>query len=244
MSEHIDPFDELAAMAPGLDDGRLAPGDDPRADALLERVLSTPLTAPTLGRNRRRARWIAAAVVVGAVGAGGAVAAIRGREAADVASISCYSDASVSPRAIVGLVSDGSDVATQCAAAWAEGEVAAAPTGPFQACVDTSDALVVVPGEPGTCEVLGWVPSVDSPERVLVTAQIEAVVVDTLAEQCIGDAAEATAAVEQALDEVGATGWSVTAMPTPDGAARSCYVPSIDVAAQAVQLVAIATPGN
>lgn len=244
MNEPLDPFDELAAMAPGLDDRRLAPGDDPRADALLERLLSTPLAPAPLVRNRRRARWIAAAVVVGAVGAGGAVAAIRGRESADAASISCYSDASATPRAIVGLVSDGSDAVTQCAAVWAEGGVADAPTGPLQACVDTKAALVVVPGAPGTCEMLGWVPSIDPPERVRLTAQIEAAVVDTLAERCIDDASEATAAVEQALDEVGAAGWTVTAVPTAAGAAQSCYVPSIDVAAQLVQLVAIAPPGN
>ena len=243
MSEHLDPFDRLSAMAPGLDDGHLAPGDDPRADALLARVVAMPVDAVPTRSGRRRARWIAAAVVVGAVGAGGAVAAIRGREAADPASISCYSEAAAEPRAIVGLVSDGSDAAAQCVAAWAERDIPEAPTGPLQACVDTTDALVVVPGEPGTCELLGWVPSVGVTERVELTAKVDGAIVGALAERCIGDADEAIAAVEQALADAGASGWRVTAVPSQDGTS-TCYVPSIDDAAQAVVLVAIADPGN
>lgn len=258
-AERRDPFDLLVAMVPPPAGGPLplaavdmlerimtdtlrsgAPGAGPDAD--------TPTTSDATGRHARprvRARHrVAIGAVVGltVVGAG-ALAAVWESRPDDAATLVCYSDASTDPRQMVGVpAADGVDDVELCAGLWSDGTFARSGAPELTACVTDDGVTAVMPGDESTCARLGFAALAPPSGAERSGQEIDRAVARTIAEvfvgRCIDDLDVARAEVQAALDDLGASTWTVSVTARLD-AVRRCAAPSVDAATRVIQIVAV-----
>lgn len=245
-----DPFDLLAGVVARSDE-YLAPGDDSRADALLERLVSSdravitasrPVVGHTVPFRRRRAVIAATAVAALVVGGGTVAALVLLRRPADPVTLLCYSEAAAEPATKVAMAIDPEQTPVdQCSPLWSDGTLGVDGPEDLVACVAELEVTVVIPNTIGGCESLGWSPAA-SPTPTDRVDQLVAAEVPELFDNCIEDLDEARRRVEAMLVDLGAADtWDVTVSGSisPD---RPCAGNVIDAAAHVVLIVPFQPP--
>lgn len=234
-----DPFELLSSLGGDDADGYIKPGDDPAADALLERIMDGTTAASAMPRPFRRRRRVVAGVVAGVLLSSGAVAAaVWLDQPADPATLSCYSDASLDPKVQVGLSIDAeSTPVEQCATLWRNGTLASGDAPPLAACVTADGITAVMPGDDGTCTSLGLAvrgPQVD-PDGT-VAARVVSRISDQYPTDCVDSVDQAMMIVEEILADLEADGWEVrpTDAITDE---RPCAYAAVDASAKVVLIV-------
>ncbi len=237
-----EPFELLASLRGDDTDDYIKPGDDPIADALLQRIMDVITVASSTPRPGRRRRRVVAVAVAGVLVASGAVAAaVWLDQPADPATLSCYSDASLDPEVQVGLPIDAeSTPVEQCATLWRDGTLASGDAPPLTACVTTNGITAVIPGDDGTCTTLGLAgrdPSVDPDDTV--AARILSTISDQYPADCVDSVDQAVAIVEEILADVEADGWEIRRAGAVTDE-RPCAYAAVDASTQVVLIVTAA----
>lgn len=201
---------------------------DPVAADILQRVFDGNVVSLDAARRRRR-RGIGGAVVVAAVVAGGAVAALLGRDAEEARALTCWKEAVNPPAEQSAVAWNGVDEPVDvCLEEWAAGRFSMfPPPAPLRACVDDNGVVVVVPGEFGTCDDLGFAEfSLNVDEEALAVARVTVELDERFNPQTCrstDDAEEETATV---LEHFGLSGWTVVVAGT-SSADEPCAVVSL-----------------
>ena len=237
-----DPFELLASLRGDDNDDYIKPGDDPTADALLQRVMDGTTVASSTPRPGRRRRRVVAGAVAGVLVASGAVAAaVWLDQPADPATLSCYSDASLDPEVQVGLPIDAeSTPVEQCATLWRDGTLASGDAPPLTACVTSDGITAVIPGDDESCSSLGLAgrdPGVDPGEPV--AARVVSSISDQYPTDCVDSVDQAVAIVEAILSDLEADDWEIR----PSGAVtgeRPCAYAAVDASTRVVLIVTAA----
>ena len=213
-----DPFEMLSRLAPAVEDRALEPGEDPKADELLRRIVAMPRAVggedaevlPFHRRGRRRKRALFAGVVVlGLVGAGTAAAVVLTRRPANPATLMCYSEAAVEPGVRVVLPIDpASTPEQQCSRAWTDGTLGSGGPPPLVVCISEHEATVVIPGGVETCGHLGLAAAAPPADSDQLDALVSLSVPDVLLDECV-DLDEARDRIQGLFDELGAVDWTV-----------------------------------
>lgn len=239
-----DPFELLSSLRGNDATEYLAPGEDPVADALLERILSSE----SADRPRRRAhrRRVVSGVLVGVViGSSAVAAALWLDQPSDPATLSCYSEASTDPDVQVGLTIDpDSTPVEQCTELWSDGTLGSGEPPPLTTCVTTNGITAVLPGDETTCVELGLAgrdPAV-APDEALA-AQIVGRISERYPTECVDSIKAATDLIETILTDLGADDWEVRAAGAI-GEDRPCAFAVVIAEEQVVLIVAAAgAPG-
>jgi hypothetical protein len=212
----------------------LEPGENPHADQLLQRIISSGVGAR---RPSRRLRLVVAvAAGTAAIGATAAAAVVLTRQAGNPTVLACYSNADVDTANQVAIEPDPARTPVeQCTPLWSDGRLGTGEAPPLVACVTDADTVAVLPGDHSACANAGWVSADTSPEAnsdpsVLLPSLLS----DTFAGRCMNVAA-ATAAAQDVLDQLGLAGWTIRDRAT----AATCTVPVVDVDARAIDLVSL-----
>lgn len=222
-----------------------APGDEARAELLLQSIVSGERLARHRNERRRHRRSVVA-IVTGALvvgGAAGAAALARsGQPERPELGVVCRADVSLDADGLVLPASD--DPVEACAEAWAngrvaDGEVPDAPTpspsvpAELTACVGPGRAIEVFPGAAEVCDRLGLVPLDPRPDDLTLLADqlVERVAVEVNLAGCT-DADVASAGVQRILADLGLSTWVVEVEPAAADAA--CTVAIVDTARSSI----------
>jgi hypothetical protein len=193
----LDPFDEEISF-------------DAHDEALLLRILETPLTQGRSARRVRRRNRVAAGVAAAAIGAVGATAAfgaLRPEQATAPTTVVCYAAADLSSTRAVLPAS--TDPITSCARAWIDGTLSSAGAAELTGCRLDTGAAAVFPGDRNVCAALGLAPlAVGSSVETQAIADLQSRISAEFSRRCYGQA-EALRTAQQMLDESGLQGWSV-----------------------------------
>ena len=233
-----DDFDSgnlLRGLRPHRGDEYLAPGADPRAEALLDRIVSQELDGKGSARYARRV----ALLVIGAtvVCASAAAALILTRRPGDPTVLSCYSSSDVEQALQFAIPPDAQRTAIeQCAELWSDGRISTNGPPGLVACVTDADIVAVLPGDEAACAAAGWVLAATSTgPGIDRTSDLTNTLSDRFADQCVNpDAAIAT--VEQVLDELGLVEWRIDDRTTDP---ESCTAPIVDVPSRSIDVVSL-----
>jgi hypothetical protein len=238
-NDAFDPGDLLRRLRPHGGDEYLAPGDDPRADALLHMIVSREIDAGRSARHARRVVVLVAAITV--VGASAAAAVIMSRSAGNPTELSCYSSADVKTAMQVAILPDTQRTPIeQCAELWTDGRIARDGAPHLVACVTDADIVAVIPGDDSSCIAAGWVvmaSSPSSPSEPITdrTSELTQALSERFAGQCL-DRATAVETVEDLLHELQLSAWTVADNTTdPD----ACAVPIPQVKTRSVELISL-----
>ena len=225
----------LRALRPPGSAGYLNLGDDPRADAMLQQIM-------TLEDRRWRAKHpgrVIVLVVAGTavVGATAAAAIVLTRSAGNATALACYSSADVDRAVQVAIEPDGQrPPVAQCADLWSDGRIDTRGAPALVACVTPADIVAVVPGDDSTCATVGWVAAdIATDAQAGAEAQLNSRLSGRFAGQCL-TLDGAARAVEEVLDQLRLEGWSVSP-PAPE--AQGCIVPAVDAGERSIDLVAV-----
>lgn len=237
-----DPFDHLSRLR--YRDRRLETGEDPGADALLARIVSSDPWPQR--RTSRRLRWPAAAgAALLFVGSAGAAAWWAARPS-DSTTVTCFSQPSLTPTIQVGVPRDPElTPAQQCEPLWADGTLGDGALPPLTSCITRAGIVAVIPGDVDVCDTLGLVPA--SPMNggdsgdVDVAAQVAALISERWPRDCVASTDEARAVVDAVFGAAGAVGWSVTVAADVTGD-RPCLFAAVDAEQRTVLVVAASAP--
>lgn len=241
MSEQRDPLDMLAAAKPH--DEPLDPGENARAEDLLQHILSTPQQVPNHPRRRRRSRTAIAlglAAVTVSVGTVAAIVITR-EQPTTLTSLSCWSEARLpQPHEAIVISWAGDDPAQACEPVWTESRfesISSSEVPPLIACVNEGGDVVVMPGDQTTCSELGlsnFDSSIDS-DIDRSRAAIERIQTTVTESACLSPA-DAIDAVASILADSGLDAWTVVP-PDPQPDTDACMTAGVDVQAEQVFIV-------
>jgi hypothetical protein len=234
-NDPIDLDDVLYRLRPHAGDEYLAPGSDPHAEALLERISSRIEGS----RPRRHARRVGVLVTgLAVVGASATAALIVSRSAGNPTELSCYSSPDVDAAVQVAVLPDAQRTPVeQCAELWSDGRISSDGAPHLVACVTGADVVAVIPGDESSCAAAGWtlaaVPS-SQPDGDR-TSELVQVLSDRFVDQCLHPESAAQA-VEDVLIELGLSQWTIDDTTTDSD---SCSAPVVDVATRSVRLISL-----
>jgi hypothetical protein len=193
----LDPFDDEITF-------------DAHDEALLVRILETPLTqgrpARRVRRRNRVAAGVAAAAIV-AVAATAAFGALRPEQATAPTTIVCFADADLSStRAVLPAAADP---ITACAGAWSDGTLSSAGAPELTGCRLDTGVAAVFPGDRSVCAALGLAPlAVGGSVETRAIADLQSRISAEFSRRCYGQD-DALRTAQQMLAESGLQGWTV-----------------------------------
>jgi hypothetical protein len=158
MMEWPEPFDLLTSLNP-IDTAPLAAGEDPVADAALERILaaSDDTVVSFNERTGRRRRWVVPVVVVGVLAAGGAAAAvIARRQPVDPFQLACQRTPTLVSDTYMTALDPSRSFGELCAAPWLDGTFGTGGPPALTACVGSEGIAYAIPGADTVCSTLGY----------------------------------------------------------------------------------------
>jgi hypothetical protein len=226
------------------------------AQRTLERILSRPLPdaiAAGLGvplRRRRRPsrrRVIVAASAAAVVALVAAAAAwIVTKSPSDPVRVACYSSASLKADAALLRTEPSDGPVAACAEVWRSGAFrsVSSTTPALAACVLSSGAVGVFPGDASVCDQLG-LPRVATDSGGLTTvgvALIDKLVAALAAPNCV-DVAAAADLVREQLDQAGLAGWTLIT-PATVASDKPCASIAFDPSSKTITLVPVPVPGS
>ncbi len=233
-----DPFELLSSLRGDDAHGYLKPGDDPAADALLERIMNGTTAERSALRSRQHRRVVVGVMAGVLLGSGAVAAAVLFDRPTDPVTLSCYSDASLDPVVQVGLTIDPeSTPVKQCAVLWRDGTLGTTDAPPLVACVTRDGITAVIPGDQESCTSLGLTvraPSVDPDESM--AAQVASAISDRYPTECVDSVDAAVVIVERILVELEADDWQVRPAAAISGE-RPCAYAALDASARVVLIV-------
>jgi hypothetical protein len=202
-----DPFDVVANLNPFAGEFDEFTDAD---EALLLRILESPVTGPTPAASRSRSRrqaWFVGGVVGVMVVATAAFTYLHREQASNPTGVLCYATADIDGDRAV-LPPDVDPVAA-CHKPWTDGTFSQAGAPPLAGCVNDAGVATVFPGDQSVCSRLGLAelePGRSDEQQAIVDLG------DRLYEAFYADCIRQDDAIplaQQLLDDSGLQGWTV-----------------------------------
>ena len=217
-------------VRPGRSTDYLRPGEDPIADALLQRITAN---APRRRRWSRTTFFVTGACIL--AGASVTTAVLRSRTADDPTVVNCYATDDIGNAQIQLLAGEADRTAVeQCRELWRDGTFETPVPVELVACVNPNGAVAVLPGTEAACAQHGFdVADVgDGSEPHPATELMGRL--SAFADDCF-DPEQAIAAATEVKSELALDDWVIDSSRAAEG---FCNIFSVEAANRTIVVVA------